>query len=84
MNPAARSTAAVAAGVVVDREPDFDVLAGLDVSDKKKPIGSLRNMVYVLANDPRWDERIRWSLFEEVVVLDGKPLRDNDLSKFIL
>lgn len=84
MNPAARNTAAVAAGIVVDREPDFNVLAGLDVSDKKKPIGSLRNMVYVLANDARWDERIRWSLFEEVVVLDGKPLRDNDLSKMAI
>ncbi len=84
MNAAVRDVAARAAGVVVDREPDFDVLAGLDVTEKKKPIGSLRNMVHILAHDPRWEDRIRWSLFEEVVVLDGRPLRDNDLSKIAI
>ncbi|HND32971.1 MAG TPA: VapE family protein, partial [Myxococcota bacterium] len=76
--------AAVVAKVVVDREPDVDVLAGLDTNEKKKPIGSLRNMVHILANDPRWTGRIRWSLFEQMVVLDKKPLRDNDLSKIAI
>ena len=84
MNAAIRDIAAHAAGVVVDREPDFDVLAGLDVTDQKKPIGSLRNFVHVLANDARWKGRLRWSLFEEVVVFDGKPLRDYDLSKIAI
>lgn len=84
MNPCVRDVAAQAAGIVVDLEPDFDVLGGLDVTEKKKPIGSLRNMVHILANDPRWEDRIRWSLFEEVVVLDSRPLRDNDLSKIAI
>ncbi len=84
MNATARDVPAPSSGAVVDLKPDRDVLAGLDLTDKKKAIGSLRNMVYVLANDPRWKERIRWSLFEEVVVLDGKPLRDNDLSKMAI
>ena len=84
MSAARRDAATTAAGVVVDREPDFDVLAGLDVTDKKKTIGSLRNMVHVLAHDPRWEGRIRWSLFEQIVVLDGKPLRDNDLSRIAI
>jgi putative DNA primase/helicase len=84
MNAAVRDVAAQAAGVVVDREPDFDVLAGLDVTEKKKPIGSLRNMVHILAHDARWEGRVRWSAFEEMVVLDGHPLRDNDLSKIAI
>ncbi len=84
MNAAVRDVAGQAAGVVVDSEPDLDVLAGLDLTEKKKPIGSLRNMVHVLANDPRWEGRIRWSAFEGVVVLDGKPLRDGDLSRIAI
>lgn len=84
MNPTVRDSAARAAGVVVDREPDFHVLAGLDVTEQKKPIGSLRNMVHVLATDARWEGRLRWSRFEEVVVFDGKPLRDYDLSKITI
>lgn len=66
----------------LDNEPNADVLAGLDVSDK--PLGSLRNMVHVLATDPRWRRRLRWSRFEALVLLDGRPLRDNDLSRIAI
>jgi putative DNA primase/helicase len=81
MRGAVQDRAAHLAGVEVDREPDRDVLAGLDVTEKQKPIGSLRNMVHVLAEDPRWQGRLRWSRFEALVQLDGRALRDNDLSR---
>lgn len=84
MNPAIRDVAAAATGVVVDLEAEPSVRAGLDETEQKKPIGSLRNFVHVLANDPRWTGRLRWSIFEEIVVLDGKPLRDYDLSKIAI
>ncbi len=84
MSAPAEDRAARLAGVEVDREPDPDVLAGLDVTDKKKPIGSLRNMVHVLDTDPRWEGRLRWSRFEALVLLDGKALRDNDLSRIAI
>lgn len=53
MSAPAEDLAARLAGVEVDREPDPDVLAGLDVTAKQKPLGSLRNMVHVLEQDPR-------------------------------
>ncbi len=84
MSAPAEDRAARLAGVEVDREPDPDVLAGLDVTDRKKPIGSLRNMVHVLDADPRWEGRLRWSRFEALVLLDGKALRDNDLSRIAI
>jgi len=80
----ARDAAEKAAGVVIDLEPEFDVRAGLDVGKSGKPIGSLRNMVYALTHDPRWEGRLRWSRFEQLVVFDGKPLRDTDLSKIAI
>lgn len=76
--------AAQAAGVEINQEPDVDVLAGLDITEKNKPIGSLRNMVHVLANDPRWMGRLQWSLFEDIVVLDGKALRESDVSRIAI
>ncbi|MCB9694323.1 MAG: hypothetical protein H6736_21140 [Alphaproteobacteria bacterium] len=84
MSAPAEDRAALVSGVLVDREPDPDVLAGLDVTDKQKPIGSLRNMVHVLESDPRWLARLRWSRFEALVLLDGRALRDNDLSRIAI
>ncbi|HMV69306.1 MAG TPA: hypothetical protein PKA64_20860 [Myxococcota bacterium] len=84
MSGVVQDRAALLAGVEVDREPDADVLAGLDVTEKQKPIGSLRNMVHVLAEDPRWKGRLRWSRFEALVQLDGRALRDNDLSRIAI
>ncbi len=84
MSTHAEDRGAAVAGVVVEREPDPDVLAGLDVTDKQKPVGSLRNMAHVLKGDPRWQGRLRWSEFEAVVLLDGQSLRDNDLSRLAI
>lgn len=83
--PPPPSDAAVrAAGVVVDVEPDFTVRDGLDVGKNGTPVGSLRNMAYILTNDDRLQGRLRWSRFEHIVVYDGKPLRDIDLSKIAI
>jgi putative DNA primase/helicase len=76
--------AAEAAGVSVDREADPDVLAACDVNKNGEPLGTLRNVVHVLTADVRWEGRLRWSIFEEMVVLDGEPLRDNDLSRITI
>ncbi len=80
MSPTTEDRAAALAGVLVDREADPDVQVGLDVSEKNRPLGTLRNMVHVLDADPRWVGRLQWSRFESLVHLDGKALRDNDLS----
>ena len=72
--------AAQVAGVVADRDPDPDVWAGLDLTSKNKPVGSLRNMARVLEQDPHFAGRIRYSIFDSAVLLDGKELRDLDLS----
>ena len=71
-------------GADADREPDFDVQRALDKTDKDKPMGTLRNVVHILQADPRWNGRIRWSKFEELVVLDGQPLCDTDLTSIAI
>lgn len=84
MKPAKSDKAAWAAGVSVDRETDPDVLACCDVNKSGEPLGTLRNMVHVLTADDRWEGRLRWSRFEEVVFFDGEQLRDNDLSRIAI
>jgi putative DNA primase/helicase len=82
--PTAGGTAEKAAGVVVDVTPESDVQAGMDVGKSGRPIGSLRNSVYALTHDSRWSGRLRWSRFEQIVVFDGRPLRDTDLSRIAI
>lgn len=73
-----------ARGTDADREPDFDVQSALDKTEKGKPVGTIRNVVRVLSTDTRWEGRIRWAKFEKVVVVDGKPLRDADLTRITI
>jgi putative DNA primase/helicase len=73
-----------AAGLVVGVEPDPSIEAGLDLGKNGRPLGSLRNMTAVLANDECWSGRLRWSRFEHLVIYDGRPLRDNDLSRIAI
>jgi putative DNA primase/helicase len=75
--PPVTEAAVQAAGVVVDREPDFDVQHGLDKTEKGKPVGSIRNVAHILQHDARWWERLRWSEFNDEVHLDGAPLTDD-------
>lgn len=76
--------AARAAGVIIDHEPDPDVKSALDKGRGDVPRGTLRNMQCVLASDPRWVGRLRWSLLDHCVFFDGRPLRDTDLTKIAI
>jgi putative DNA primase/helicase len=71
-------------GSDTDREPDFDVQSALDKTEKGKPVGTIRNAVQVLSTDGRWEGRIRWANFEKMVMFDGKPLRDADLTRITI
>ena len=71
------SAAVKAAGVVVDREPDFDVQHGLDKTEKGKPVASIRNVAHILQHDERWSGRLRWSELHDEAHLDGAALTDD-------
>lgn len=72
------------AGVIAGDEPDPDVLAGLDKSQHGNPLGSLRNVVHVLSQDPAWQGRLRWNAFEDRDLLDSAPLTENALADIAL
>lgn len=65
-------------------EPETDVRDLLDTGKSGKPTPSLLNAYTVLAKDSRWQGRLRWSTFEEVVYLDGKPFDDNETTRISL
>ncbi len=73
--------AARIARVEAEDEAEEDVSAALDYGSTGKPLGSLRNMARVLGHDSRLAGRLRYSLFQGVVFLDGKELQDLDLSR---
>ena len=56
----------------------------LDDGKNGKPAGSLLNAFTVLDLDTRWEGRVRWSEFEEVVYLDGQPIDDDALTAVAL
>ena len=76
--PASNATGQ-AAGAEEHGEPE--VLSVLRVSEKRIPFPSLLNVEAILARDSRWRGRLRWSLFDKVVIFDGRQLRDTDLSR---
>lgn len=80
MRPVLVDEAAELAGVESGECADDDVAAGLDRGQNGRPLGSPRNLAYVLVNDARWDARIRWSSFEDLALLDGRPLVDDDIT----
>lgn len=65
-------------------DTEKDVRDRLDTGKNGKPVGSLLNAHTVLADDTRWEGRIRWSEFEEVVYLDGKPIDDDAITGIAL
>ena len=71
-------------GTDADREAEPSIRDALDTTEKGKPVGTILNAVHVLSTDERWKGRIRWAKFEKMVVFDGKPLRDVDLTRIIM
>ncbi len=71
-------------GTDADREAEPSIRDALDKTEKGKPVGTILNAVHVLSADERWKGRIRWAKFEKMVVFDGKPLRDVDLTRIIM
>lgn len=65
-------------------KPEIDVRDLLDVGKSGKPTPSLLNAYTVLSKDTRWQGRLRWSTFEEVLHLDGKPFDDNETTRISL
>ena len=61
----------------LERRPDkHDKETGL-VTKLGRPIPTLSNAVYILSEDSRWTERIRFNEFSYVVELDGQPITDH-------
>ena len=67
-----------------DEGAEPDVRDILDAGKSGKPSPSLLNAYIVLSKDTRWKGRLRWSTFEEVVYLDGKPFDDNETTRITL
>lgn len=72
------------AGVEGGEAADDSVLDVLDRTKDGRPVGTVRNVVRVLADDPRWDGRVRWSTFEEAAWLDDALLTDDGLTTVAL
>lgn len=65
-------------------ETEKEVQELLDVGKTGKPTSSLLNVHTILGRDTRWAGRVRWSTFDEVIYLDGKPLDDNAITTISL
>lgn len=65
-------------------ESEREVRDLLDVGKSGKPTPSLLNAHTVLAKDSRWTGRLKWSTFEDIVYLDGKPFDDNETTRISL
>jgi putative DNA primase/helicase len=76
--------AAALAGVEAGEGADESVADALDKTKDGRPLGSVRNVVRVLAEDTRWDGRLRWSSFEEAAFLDEGVLTDDGLTSVAL
>lgn len=65
------------------RADKHDKETGL-VTKLGRPVPTLSNAVYILSEDSRWTERIRFNEFSYVVELDGQPITDHSESGIAL
>lgn len=68
-------------GLGDDRQPDFKVMGMLDMGGTAKnplPLGSPLNVQRILVHDPRWQGRLCFDEFADVVRFDRHVLHDQD------